>query len=262
MTISVLMYHSLYDNEIEFNEIPEEDRPYAISLDVFKQQLNLLVKNNILVLNPFDFFDEIKNKKHSVLLTFDDGHKSFYEYVYPELLNHGFTGIFFVTSDLIENRQDFCSWHQLKEMAKSGMSIQSHGKTHKFISELPEQEAILELYDSKCTIEEKIDENVTSISFPGGRYTSREIENAFNMGYKVLFTSEEGLNNYNSCKNTIIVKRLALRNTTILSEFLSLASGNYFTIKRRVFIHAAKKIVKQLVGNNFYHIIYRRFRKS
>ncbi|MFV1982143.1 MAG: polysaccharide deacetylase family protein [Thiohalomonadales bacterium] len=262
MIFSALMYHSIYRNDEELNDLPEEDRPYAISLDNFQQQLNSLVKNNIAVLDPEIFNDTPVDciKGNSVLLTFDDGHVSFYRYAYPELVKRNMSGIFFVTSELIKERKDFCSWCQLKEMSDNGMSIQSHGKTHKFISDLNPEEAHDELLNSKLTIESELTSTVNLISFPGGRYLKREIENGLNIGYEYFFTSNEGLNLFNDCAKNHVVKRLAMRCTTSLDEFLKLSKGSFVVIKKRIAIYIVKYAIKKIIGNSVYHFIYKRRR--
>lgn len=259
MTVSVLMYHALYLDDSELAEIAEEDRPYAISCDMFQKQLDLLIDNNIEVLDPLTLLnDSGTGDKHSVLLTFDDGHESFYRYAFPELKKRSMQGIFFVTSELIKQREDFCTWLQLKEMTEHGMSIQSHGKTHKFISDLDSDEAREELAVSRNEIEKELGVSVNSISFPGGRYTKREIKHGIELGYDLFFTSNEGVNEFISGSGCNIIKRLALKKSTNLKEYLSLSKGNFFLIKKRIVIYKLKFLIKKLLGNSLYHVLYKR----
>ncbi len=253
------MYHALYSDDSELAAISEEERPYAISCNMFQKQLDLLIKNSIPVLNPVTFsISSNVDDKHAVLLTFDDGHESFYRHAFPELKKRNMQAIFFVTSDLIKQRDDFCSWLQLKEMSDNGMSIQSHGKTHKFISDLVLSEAINELSESKNDIEKELNVSVNSISFPGGRYTQREITEGVELGYKLFFTSREGVNDQISGSGSFVIKRLALKNTTNLTDYLSLSKGNNFLIIKRITIYQVKHLIKKLLGNSLYHILYKR----
>jgi len=255
---STLMYHALYANEEELSLIDQEDRPYAISMSEFCAQLDLLNSNNIDVLSPEEVFkatsDEFKNS--SVLLTFDDGHSSFYHHAYPELKKRNMSAIFFITTDLIDKKQEFCDWSQLKEMHESGMSIQSHGKTHKFISDLDAESAFTELQLSKNIIEKNVGNNVTSISFPGGRYQGRDIANGLRAGYKLFFTSDIGTGIKGKHQN--IIPRLALKGATSRNKFLLLARGNTIEIYKQKIINGLKKILKLIVGNRLYHELYRR----
>ncbi len=261
MTISAFMYHAIYANDFELFDMPEEDRPYAISLDVFKKQLDILISNKINVLNPNSLIKISKDKvlKHYVLLTFDDGHISFFKYAYPELVKRNMSGIFFITTDLIKERKNFCSWLQLQEMSDNGMSIQSHGQTHKFLSDLGDVESKIELNESRSTIEYELNSKVTSISFPGGRYSHREIKIGLECGYDFFYTSQEGVNN-NSFLETRIIKRLALRSSTSLTEFLKLSNGDYLLITKRIALYKIKKIIKMVIGNGLYHLLYKRRR--
>ncbi len=261
MTISALMYHAIYKDDAELFDLPEEERPYAISLDMFNKQLDSLISNNIDVLKPSSlinvFKDKTKKFQHYVLLTFDDGHSSFFRYAYPELIKRNMSGIFFITSNLIKERKDFCSWIQLQEMSDNGMSIQSHGQTHKFLSDLGDIESNLELSESKATIEYQLNSKVTSISFPGGRYSQREIKKGLECGYEFFYTSEEGVNNH-CFLETRVIKRLALRKTTSLTEFLKLSKANHLLIIKRIAIYRIKKLIKTVIGNGLYHLLYKR----
>jgi len=255
---STLMYHALYANEEDLSLIDQEDRPYAISISEFCAQLDLLNRNNIDVLSPEVVYQTTsdKFKNNSVLLTFDDGHSSFYHYAYPELKKRNMNAIFFITTDLIDKKQEFCDWAQLKEMHESGMSIQSHGKTHKFISDLDTESAFTELQLSKDIIEKNVGNNVTSISFPGGRYQARDITNGVKVGYKMFFTSDIGTGIKGN--NRKIIPRLALKGLTSRNKFLLLAQGNSIEIYKQKIVNNLKTLLKLMVGNRIYHELYRR----
>ncbi len=255
---STLMYHALYADEEELSLIDQEDRPYAISTSEFCAQLDILNDNNIKVLSPDEVYKATsdKFKNNSVLLTFDDGHNSFYYHAYPELKKRNMSAIFFITSDLIDKKKEFCNWSQLKEMHETGMSIQSHGQTHKFISDLNAESAFTELQLSKNIIEKNVGNNVTSISFPGGRYQARDITNGVKVGYKMFFTSDIGTGIKGD--NRKIIPRLALKGLTSRNKFLLLAQGNSIEIYKQKIINKLKTLLKLMVGNRIYHELYRR----
>lgn len=77
----------------------------------------------------------------AVLITFDDGYRSFYEKVYPLLKSNGYPAVLAVVTSWMETpddgkvlygsklrpRADFISWKQAKEMVQSGLvEIASH----------------------------------------------------------------------------------------------------------------------------------------
>ena len=123
-------------------------------------------------------------------------------------------------------------------MHDSGMSIQSHGMTHKFISDLDAESAYKELQLSKNIIEKNVGNNVSSISFPGGRYQRRDITNGIKVGYKMFFTSDigSGING----DNQKIIPRLALKGKTSRNKFLLLAKGNLVEIYKQKLMNSLK----------------------
>jgi peptidoglycan/xylan/chitin deacetylase (PgdA/CDA1 family) len=106
--------------------------------DNFAAQLDYLAKNNYRVVRLADLPDFLSGKrplpKRAVVITFDDGHVSAYEYVYPLLRNYGFPATFFLYTDFL-GAAEALSWPRIHEMAQSGLiDFQSHSKTHSNLS--------------------------------------------------------------------------------------------------------------------------------
>jgi peptidoglycan/xylan/chitin deacetylase (PgdA/CDA1 family) len=66
--------------------------------------------------------------RRSVLLTFDDGYKSFVQYARPTLKDYGFGATLFVYSDFIG--AGGLSWSDLRALITQGFDVQAHSKTH------------------------------------------------------------------------------------------------------------------------------------
>jgi peptidoglycan/xylan/chitin deacetylase (PgdA/CDA1 family) len=107
-----------------------------------KQQLEYLKTNDYQTLDLKTFMaflkGDIQLEKPSVLLTFDDGEKSWYEVAYPLLKQYGFNAAGFVVPSYIQaERQEkqgtktWLSWAELVEMDQSGIiEIESHSYFH------------------------------------------------------------------------------------------------------------------------------------
>ena len=82
-------------------------------------------------------------------------------------------------------RVRYMSAAQLKELSDKGFEIGSHGMTHSLLiaDYMNEQKAINELQKSKQWLEAITDKPVTSFCFPAGRYNTRMIELAKQVGY-------------------------------------------------------------------------------
>ena len=254
----VLMYHALYEGEQEWNALAEEDRPYAVSCATFERQLDILLAEKIPVMAPRQAATNGSVNDREVLITFDDGHHSGFTHALPRLRERGMAAIFFVTTDFIGQRPGFSSWSDLAEMTRLGMSIQSHGKTHKFIADLTPAEAQDELRISKLTLEDRLSAPVESISFPGGRYQPRDVALAAALGYRRCFTSEVGLNTDGQPARRGGFRRFPIRHEMSDSAFRRIVTARWLAIRQRQMAYWAKVGIKLLFGNQLYHVIYRK----
>jgi peptidoglycan/xylan/chitin deacetylase (PgdA/CDA1 family) len=66
--------------------------------------------------------------RKSVVLTFDDGYRSFLQYARPLLKDLGFTATLFVYSDFVGGGG--LSWTELRALITQGFDVQAHSKTH------------------------------------------------------------------------------------------------------------------------------------
>jgi len=153
INIPILLYHAIDPGRKRWER-------YAVAREEFEEQLKFLCKNNFATYTLEIFFkDGRRNRedqegKKGIVLTFDDGYLSDYTFCVPILLRFGFKAVFFVTTGRI-GTPGYLNWEQLKEMTGKGMSVQSHGVSHSFLSEMKNQEVIQELLESKNLIEKK-----------------------------------------------------------------------------------------------------------
>tara|TARA_B100000900_G_scaffold79224_1_gene63682 strand:- start:15522 stop:16460 length:939 start_codon:yes stop_codon:yes gene_type:complete len=101
--LSVITYH--YVRDVKKSSFPGLK---VQSIKTFKKQLNYF-KNKYNVLTPKNFLDvingQIKLKKNSCLLTFDDGYVEHFTTVLPELKKRNISAIFFAPAEAISKRK-------------------------------------------------------------------------------------------------------------------------------------------------------------
>lgn len=111
---------------------------HSVEHDLFDAQLAYLQRNGYrtLTLDQFTAFlrGVAKPTGPSVLLTFDDGHKSWFDVAYPLLRGYGFCAVGFLVSNLIAALPDagpWLSWAEVLEIEQSGvMTFESHTARH------------------------------------------------------------------------------------------------------------------------------------
>lgn len=258
--VMVLMYHALYASAAERDAIDPADRPYAVEAGEFRRQLDSLAELAIPVVGPESLGAPAEGARPEggVLLTFDDGHGSNYRTAYPLLRERGLGAIFFVTSDFIGQRRGFCSGPELREMAEGGMTIGSHGKTHRFFDDLSAAELMAEYRQSREAIEGHTGRAVTLLSFPGGRFRRSQIAPGLAAGYRLFFSSRVGASDVAAYSDGSIIPRVAIRDATALAEFASIARGDWRWLARAQTVASAKGIIRRIAGNRLYHALYER----
>lgn len=134
------------------------------------------------------------------LITFDDGNVSDYKFAFPILLKKKVKAIFFVIVDKI-GKPGYLNWSQLLEMNENGMEIGSHSLCHYSLKSLSLSEVEFEMRKSKSILEDFLNIQINSFSYPYGDYTRETNRIAIDAGYSCIFTSRHGL--FNSKYNLI-----------------------------------------------------------
>ena len=121
-----IMYH-----RFEENEYPSTN----VKIDIFKKQVALIEKKNLLFYNLDDFdsnFNKPKNDK-KILLTIDDAFTSFYEHAWPYLNENKIPFILFVSTQHV-GKYGYMSWEQIKEIEKENFAfIGNHSHSHEYL---------------------------------------------------------------------------------------------------------------------------------
>ena len=135
--------------------------------------------------------------ERAALLTFDDGYKSMRDVALHWLLRFGYPAILFMPSDFVGESSRFdidsqpeeaiCDWDDLWELERCGVSVQSHGASHRWFSQLDPAEQEAELLRFKATLETGLSKLVEVFAYPYGdsgsnpRAVERALERA---GYR------------------------------------------------------------------------------
>jgi peptidoglycan/xylan/chitin deacetylase (PgdA/CDA1 family) len=116
--------------------------------------------------------------ERAALITFDDGYRSILDYGLPELRRFGYPAVMFVPTAFIGGHNTFdadnepeeaiCGWKELRELQRCGVSIQSHGVSHRAFSALYPSGQKKELLRSKAALEDGLGKPVEVFSYAYG----------------------------------------------------------------------------------------------
>jgi peptidoglycan/xylan/chitin deacetylase (PgdA/CDA1 family) len=182
--ITVLMYHALVDA----SGLRNADPHYAISAAAFAAHLDMFVRVGRRPTSVRRLLDGERGA--AVALTFDDGHAS--DARAAEMIaQRGGAADFFINPSTV-GREGRVSWADLRSMSELGMSIQSHGFTHRYLDALAPADVRAELADSKRSIEDRIGRAVELFAPPGGRMPPDLPRLAQMLGYRAVCSSRVG----------------------------------------------------------------------
>lgn len=210
--IPVLMYHDILDTK----SIKNTDKFTTVSLSKFIKDINYIKDHytTILVDDLWKYVIKgIDIPDNCIMITFDDGYRSFYQYAYPILKAQQIKATMSLIVSRILNPQPKeipkLTWDQIKEMYDSGyVDFQSHSydmhywptafEATKRLGCLKQCNESLSEYQnnikkdylrSKYEIEDKIHNNVMSYFFPYGKFSIETNSILNSVGCNITFAA-------------------------------------------------------------------------
>ena len=187
--------------------------------------------NHVLALVKFGFtskqlcdlvFDQDQSQKLTAL-TFDDGYSNFADLAVPILQKHGQKATVFVVAGLLgatnewdvkigDKPEPLMSLEQLVEIQRMGFEVGSHSMTHARLTELNQNDANLEIQDSKRALSEQLGQTIETFCYPYGSQNESLRAMVRDAGYKYACSVEKGWNH--STTDPYCLKRINVRSDT------------------------------------------------
>lgn len=192
-TIPVLMYHYIDSREVAALE------SNFVSRESFAWQMAFLKKWNYRVLTIDDYYaiksGKQKSQGREILITFDDGQRSFLTEAIPVLKRHHLPATMFLISETVKNGgsgnyNDSLSLEEIKALKEiSGISFQGHTKTHPHLREIGDEQLREEIQESKKDLEAMLGSPVDFLAYPFGEFNLKAMNAAEKANYKLAFTT-------------------------------------------------------------------------
>ena len=174
--------------------------------------------------------------KNPIILTFDDGRESAFQYAYPLLLKYHDIAVFNIITGFVGSKtktHKYMSWKQIKQMYLHGMEIESHTVTHLALGNLTLGEMNYQIIVSKSVLEKKLGNSVQFIAYPSGSpFRSNNIKKEIILssrlkyyGYIAGLVDDNFNKDIQNLKNSYSLYRIRDSNLS-LSEFIALITGN------------------------------------
>ncbi len=215
VSLPIVMYHQLTKSESRAGR-------YVLTLEQLEKDFIYLKEKGYSTVTVQQLLDFSQGKgdipEKAVMITFDDGCETLYEYALPLLEKYGFTAVGFVVGALADYYTELddhnlnysnLNWAQIKEMSTGNIiDIQSHSfDLHKNTGNRSgmkkKKSETFEQYSEFLTADTlKMKEVMLAntgkapiaVAYPFGSYSKESAEILKNCGIKIAFTCEERVN--------------------------------------------------------------------
>jgi peptidoglycan/xylan/chitin deacetylase (PgdA/CDA1 family) len=205
--LRVLMYHKVNDGPLA---------PLTVQVSQFDEQMSHLRELGYTVVDLEAVLAHYGTgaplPRQPVLITFDDGYRDNLENAAPVLERHGYPAVIFVPIGYLDDEQPLpheerfalygrqnrtVDWGALAELEAAGVRVESHGISHRPLTELQLDEAAREIALSKLRLEERLGRPVRAFAYVKGseaHFRPVHLGLVAQAGYEIAFTSVSGLN--------------------------------------------------------------------
>ena len=187
-----LMYHRFNENKYPSTNI---------KMEVFTEQMKIIRDSGYDFYDPKLFIDEFNKPKNEkkILITIDDGFKSFYKEAWPYLKENKIPFILFVSTEPV-GKNGYMNWDEIIEIEKSDFGyIGHHSHTHEYLIDMSEEDFINDIETSTKIFKEKLGYVPLIFSYPFGEYSSF-IKNYIAKNFKIGFGQHSGVIDINKDK--------------------------------------------------------------
>ena len=184
--IIVLMYHRFEEHKYPSTNIKIAD---------FIRHIDLIKNNQFSFINPNKFESALLNQKtkKKILLTIDDGFKSFYDQAWPILKKQEIPFVLFINTREVGSN-GYMTWKQISEISKEKfVHIGNHSFSHEYLVDKKNEEIINDINRAIADFKNNLGYNSPFFSYPFGEYSNNFKDIVKNLGFKYAFGQHSGV---------------------------------------------------------------------
>lgn len=223
-TVPILCYH-------QFTNKKSTNSKMMVTAKEFEEQMQYLYQHgyNVASLDTFEQFMNGKAAlpKKTVVLTVDDGYRSFLEFGYPILKKYGFHSTLFVYPQFVGGGKSL-TWEEIQQLDNSDLvSVESHSLSHSNLSQLLKGESFkayekrmrTEVGDTHSMLQAKLSKQPRYFAYPYGA-SSKELTGILKeYDYKLGLTVDRGGNS--TFSSQYMMNRTMIYGGDSLDRFIS-----------------------------------------
>ena len=170
-------------------------------MDVFHNQMEIIKNLNYEFYNPKFLIEEFEKPKNNkkILITIDDGFKSFYEEAWPYLKKNKIPFILFVSTEPV-GKNGYMNWDEIKEIDNSEFGhIGHHSHSHEYLIDMSNDDFIDDIETSTKIFKDQLGYSPLIFSYPFGEY-SLYMKKFISDNFKIAFGQHSGVIDINKDK--------------------------------------------------------------
>lgn len=245
--LALRLQHRPVASFVTFHDLPPE------ALGPFKDKL-LILKRNTNVVSLDDFFHGRLNlKKINVVITFDDGYRSWVSHALPVLRELELPATFFITSGFVglskekeaefirsklhltagDRRISCLNFEDVRRIAAEGFTVGGHTLNHCNLADLRDGIQLKhEILEDKIRLESISGAKIEYFAYPSGAYQNQVLdisEVLKEAGYRGAVTTVSGFNGVDT--NSYLLHRELTGASMPMAVFKARVYGNYEAVQ-------------------------------
>ncbi|MCS7018153.1 MAG: polysaccharide deacetylase family protein [Cytophagales bacterium] len=202
--IPILMYHKIPDKPIE------SLHKIFVTKETFRKHLQIIKWRGLQPITFKEYLAYTRGEKSNqtapkrpIILTFDDGYQDNYYNLLPLMNQYGYKGVIFMLGDTRirynywdadkgDHRDELMNEQQRAAFVQAGWEVGAHTMTHPDLTQLCEQEAWQEIFNSKNALEHETGNTVEVFAYPFGFYNQQVKTLAQKAGFAMAVATDRG----------------------------------------------------------------------
>ncbi len=183
--VPILMYHHIRINPRPGDRVWAALNVTPLQLD---EQLAYLASHNYQTITLDQLYEALNKRAmlpdKPIILSFDDGYRTFYDNAFPILRKYQMKAVEFVITQVL-NIPAYLTWDEIGEMDKSGLvEFGAHTRHHPNLPELSAAAVTDEVTGSKTDLESHLKKPIYWFAYPYGSYSQSIIKTVQQAGFK------------------------------------------------------------------------------
>lgn len=212
--LPIIMYHHISERKEALNQFTITPQQFEKDILYLKEQGYQTIDTNMLLDHVYN---DAPLPEKPIIISFDDGHESFYHYVYPLLQKYNLKAVLSIVgayTDTYSQKNEhninysYLTWTQINEMSKTSyVEIANHtydmhsmddrkGCSKKNTESLEEYKTVLEkdVLKMQNDIAKYTGITPNTFTYPFGKFSKETVDILKDFGFKCIFTCAEIVN--------------------------------------------------------------------